>query len=165
MREVCEAAVDKEKEAAPLSAPAAVCSPQCTPALRQCPHLCAPRTAAPLCSPHSRTSVLPPALLRAVAAQFQSHAPWLDTRGHIGTRPPAIQRRIRSLRIENTCLGLSGKRDIVIALLLTLHLLVVAGCCVRICTDFPWIDAARHLNRWIPLLSTSSVCAMSCHVV
>ena len=51
MREVCEAAVDKEKEAAPLSAPAAVCSPQCTPALRQCPHLCAPHTAAPLCSP------------------------------------------------------------------------------------------------------------------
>ena len=145
MREVCEAAVDKEKEAAPLSAPAAVCSPQCTP--------------------HRRTSVLPPALHRAVAAYFQSHAPWLDTRGHIGTRPPAIQRRIRSLRIENTCLGLSGKRDIVIALLLTLHLLVVAGCCVRICTDFPWIDAARHLNRWIPLLSTSSVCAMSCHVV
>ena len=51
MRQVCEAAVDKETEAAPLSAPAAVCSPQCTPALRQCPHLCAPHTAAPLCSP------------------------------------------------------------------------------------------------------------------
>ena len=52
MREVCEAAVDKEKEAAPLSAPAAVCSPQCTPALRQCPHLCAPPLPH-LCAPHS----------------------------------------------------------------------------------------------------------------
>ena len=118
-----------------------------TSVLPTLPHLCAPPGSAPC-----RGCIAP-------------HAPWLDTRGHIGTRPPAIQRRIRSLRIENTCLGLSGKRDIVIALLLTLHLLVVADCCVRICTDFPWIDAARHLNRWIPLLSTSSVCAMSCHVV
>ena len=74
MREVCEAAVDKEKEAAPLSAPAAVCSPQCTPALRQCPHLCAPHTAAPLCSPNSapcRGCILP--VTRALAGHTGTH--------------------------------------------------------------------------------------------
>ena len=93
MREVCEAAVDKETEAAPLSAPAAVCSPQCSV------YPGTPPVSAPLCTPHSRTSVLPPALLRAVAAEFHTRLGWThgDTLGH-GHQPSSGEFGVYALR-------------------------------------------------------------------
>ena len=132
---------------APLSPPAGVCSPQCTPALGQCPHLCAPHTAAPLCSPTLQHSSAP---CRGCIVPV--------TRALAGHWTPAISRlgRSRSLHIEFIGLHLLGKRDIAkVQLFKCLKIKSLLISSVLMSDVWPWstkFTSYRHYTflLWLP---------------